>query len=172
MVHVTLVVNGEKKERHLCQECAERVGEFEFMVEPQFSLQSLLAGLLNYQGQPVAGAPARSGAACPSCRMAYAAFTQAGRLGCGECYRAFEPQLEPILRRLHGSSRHSGKLPRRAGAAARAQVKLSGLREELERCVRREDYERAAALRDQMRQLEGDAGKGDKDGARGGGDDA
>lgn len=165
-VYVSLTVNGEKKERHLCAECARRVGEFEFMVEPQFSLQSLLASLL--QGAGGQGVLAPAGAACPACRLTYAQFAQAGRLGCSECYRTFERQLEPLLRRIHGSSVHAGKVPRSLGAQTRARRKLSNLREELERAVRREDYERAAQLRDEIRKIEA----GEKGGAGGGVDDS
>ena len=82
-------------------------------------------------------------------------FKQSGRLGCPHCYVTFESQLKTLLRRLHGSTQHVGKvyLPPDPSEASR-QERLAGLRRKLEKAVASEDFERAAQIRDQIRSME------------------
>jgi protein arginine kinase activator len=90
---------------------------------------------------------------CPTCGQTYAEFSRTGRLGCSDCYLAFDKQLEPLFRRIHGSSSHSGKVPERTGGKAKLEQSIRQLSSQLEQAVEREDYEHAAKLRDQIRQL-------------------
>ena len=66
--------------------------------------------------------------------------------------------LPRVLRRIHGDTRHRGKAPVRGGAAGAALRQVQRLHDELQRAVEREDFERAAQLRDEVRQLEAEVG--------------
>ncbi|MDI3316720.1 MAG: UvrB/UvrC motif-containing protein [Bacillota bacterium] len=175
-VHVTRIVNGVKTELHLCRACAE-ASEPGISSQAPFSIHNLLGGLLH----PLAGSAASgSELRCPSCGTTYEEFARTSFLGCEECYTAFAPQLEPLLRKIQGADQHRGKRPvarsRRpragygqAGAEAGsqpvqggAQERLARLRRQLEEAVQAEEYERAAELRDAIRKLEAEtaAGKG------------
>jgi protein arginine kinase activator len=92
---------------------------------------------------------------CSYCGTSVEDFKRTGRLGCPHCYTTYEGQLRAILRRIHGSTQHLGKVyvPPAADAADRA-ARLAGLRHKLQRAVETEDFERAAQLRDQIRDLE------------------
>lgn len=104
---------------------------------------------------------------CATCGMTYADFKRTGLMGCEACYRAFEPQLLPLIERAHeGGSFHIGKTPKRlathsperlalalAEAEARAQ-RIRSLMRELDAAVASEKYELAAKLRDQLRRME------------------
>lgn len=154
-VHVTRIVNGQASQQHLCESCAREQGEleplFESWLEPKFGIPELLAGLLSHQPAPP-GMRARQ-QACPRCGTTYADFARTGLLGCAGCYDAFQAAIEPVLRRVHGASRHGGKAPRGRRAAEPAS-ELERLRRELEAAVREERYEDAARLRDRIRALE------------------
>ena len=63
-------------------------------------------------------------------------------------------KLKPLLRRIHGSTRHSGKVPRRSRSAIRFKRELDRLKDELQQRVRNEEFEEAARLRDQIRKME------------------
>lgn len=152
-VHLTRIVNGEKTEVRLCEQCARERGDFEFLVEPKFSLQNLLAGLLDH-GTGLTPLAVPADVACDLCGLRYSEFARTGKLGCGHCYREFDEKLEPLLRRIHGSGTHRGKVPRRTGEMARARRELDELRGQLRRCIEREDFERAAVIRDRIRVLE------------------
>lgn len=155
-VHYTKIVSGQKSEVHLCEHCATSVGDFVFPfgLDNTFSLNQILAGLMEMD--PISDKALRPtvSSRCPNCGLTYAQFRQSGRLGCGECYHAFEAQLPPLLKRIHGSAGHTGKIPERNGSAAQNQRRLELLRSELNRAVAREEFEHAAGLRDQIRMLE------------------
>ena len=91
---------------------------------------------------------------CPNCGMSYRDFQQTGKIGCSVCYATFRRQLEPLLRRIHGSSTHSGKIPHRTGGTLTMKHTIESLRSSLKECVAQEEYEKAAELRDKIRQLE------------------
>jgi protein arginine kinase activator len=95
---------------------------------------------------------------CPSCGFTYQDFKKVGRFGCGECYEAFKKQLDPLLKRIHGSNRHVGKVPLTAGKAVKETTVLQSIKElkaQLEKAVQSEEFETAAKLRDKIRELEG-----------------
>jgi protein arginine kinase activator len=86
--------------------------------------------------------------------MAYSEFKKIGRLGCGECYHAFKKYLAPLLRRIHGSSQHTGKSPLKVTKIFKKKADLQELRMRLQQAVVEENFEEAARLRDQIRELE------------------
>ena len=77
----------------------------------------------------------------------------AGKVGCPECYEAFADFLAPTLRRLHGGAVHRGRKPAKLTEKSKAENEISRLEGELKDCLQREDYEKAAVLRDTIREL-------------------
>jgi protein arginine kinase activator len=71
-------------------------------------------------------------------------------------YTIFRKGLIPLLEKMHGSTQHVGKVPSRAGKELMKKNELMQLRNELNKAVEREDYERAAELRDRIYELSGD----------------
>lgn len=158
--HVTRVVNGQTvQDLHLCERCAAEQGEVApgLQAESHATIHQLLAGLLSGSGTDVAGGGTGRDASlvCAHCGYTYPEFARTGLVGCPHCYDAFAVHLDPLIARIHGKSRHDGKVPARTGADARRQRALEELRRELERAVAREEFEQAAALRDQIRALQG-----------------
>ncbi|MGB9791555.1 MAG: UvrB/UvrC motif-containing protein [Thermacetogeniaceae bacterium] len=153
-VHFTQIINNKKTELHLCEECARRHQEipFSFNFEPNFSIHKFLAGLMD--GALPVQMPVVEVPRCPNCGLTYTQFGQIGRFGCSECYKAFGKGLEPLIRRIQGNDRHTGKVPRRAGGKLSCLREIERLRAELQEAVRQEAYEKAAELRDRIRQLE------------------
>ena len=145
-VHLTDIVNKQKRELHLCDGCAKKHDLLPDAPGPQLNLQALVALLT---GQPAA--PPEAGAlTCPACGLKYAVFRADGRLGCPADYDAFRAALEPLLERIHRTTRHAGKTPRRA----RTADALADDRAKLAAAVAAEDYEEAARLRDTIRRKE------------------
>ena len=91
---------------------------------------------------------------CPSCGLTYADFKKIGRLGCGECYNTFRKYLGPLLKRIHGSTQHTGKSPLIAGKPRKKKIDLQALRIRLARAIEEEAFEEAAKIRDQIKELE------------------
>jgi len=155
-VHITRIINGRKTELNLCSECAGEKGELDFFMEPQFPIQTFLAGLLEKGAMQVM--PASAGPRCPGCGSTFRDFSRTGRLGCSQCYEHFGNRLDPVLRRVHGSLVHSGKVPARSGEAIKVRRSIEELRSELARAVEAEEFEKAAKLRDRIKDLQKELG--------------
>lgn len=149
-IHLTKILNDQKVEKHLCAECAREKGEFNLIVGPHMSISSMLSGLFGRE----AGATKTPGVRCEVCGMTFNDFGKAGRLGCGNCYTRFEERLDPVMRSIHGSNEHQGKVPKRAQGAVNRRKEIDSLRAQLEQAIRAEAYEHAAVLRDKIRDLE------------------
>uniref|UniRef100_A0A832MMG6 UVR domain-containing protein n=1 Tax=Eiseniibacteriota bacterium TaxID=2212470 RepID=A0A832MMG6_UNCEI len=154
-VHITEIHDHRMTELHVCERCAEEKGIHATAKKHKFDIADLLAGMAD---DGTATEEERIGhVRCPRCGLLYSGFKETGRLGCADCYAAFQFQLRPLLRRLHGDTRHRGKVPSRDGEGATRSRHLQRLHDELQRAVEREEFERAAQLRDEIRRLEEEA---------------
>lgn len=161
VVHLTEIINNKKKVMHLCEQCAREVQAESFGMIPQMNLHNLLAGFFaNPTASPFTPALTQ-GEKCPSCGLSEAQFAKTGLLGCGDCYRKFGDRLDPVFRRIHGSSRNTGKVPERTGGKVKLSKKIDRLKVKLRESISREEFEEAAKLRDQIREMEKElAGEG------------
>jgi protein arginine kinase activator len=150
-VHYTEIVNNQMTTLDLCAECAELRG-ISVDKHESYGLGDLVAGLIDSAAETESERMGK--VKCPSCGFAYSNFKKVGRFGCPECYAAFEKQLVPLLRQLHGSTRHEGKSPKRLGPKAVIRQEIAELQESLTQAVANEQYEEAAEIRDRIRDLE------------------
>jgi protein arginine kinase activator len=153
-IHITELTGPEPQEHHLCAEHAQQ-----YLAPPEETTQpsSPLAGALAQQlklGQTAAELARLDQKSCPVCGITFYEFRQQGRLGCPHDYTCFEKELEPLLVNIHGDTTHKGKRPRHGAEGASRKTRLIGLRREMRQAVEQEDYERASALRDQIRTIE------------------
>jgi protein arginine kinase activator len=146
------MVDGGLTTWNLCESCAREKGVTGSLTSFATPLVNVLMGLLGEVGgeRPVE----EEGPACPQCGMSYSDFRRTGRLGCGACYEAFHEELTPLLRRIHGSTRHAGRVPASYEGESATKNELRRLRTELKRAVQSEEYERAAEIRDLIRATE------------------
>lgn len=152
-VMVTRIVNGKKSEAHLCQECAQQHGDLGFLAEPSFTFHNILAGLFEPEGMVSGVAQTKPNTRCPNCGLSFSDFRRLGHLGCSECYTQFETLLDPLVKRIHGSGEHVGKIPMQGGTA-KLHRELDNARRQLREAVASEAYEKAAELRDRIKDLE------------------
>jgi protein arginine kinase activator len=148
-VHLTDIVNGKKKELHLCQKCAEQQ---QFVQQQELDLPAILQNLIGQHLGQLTDELARL--TCPACGIKYMEFRAEGRLGCPNDYEVFRTGLKPLLERIHRSNRHVGKIPRRLPMNLDQQAELINWRRQLRAAVEAEAYEEAARLRDLLRQKE------------------
>jgi protein arginine kinase activator len=128
-VHLTQVAEGAVKKVHLCEECAAKSG---FDIHGPLSIQDILLGMGQVSGDASAG-PERS---C--------------RLGCPDCYETFAAELLPLIKAMHRSDQHMGKVPSREGTAVRLSSEIAVIQKALDQAIAGENYEEAARLRDQI----------------------
>jgi protein arginine kinase activator len=147
-VHLMDYVDGQKKELHLCQACAESK---QLVKQQELNLPAILQSLIGqHLGQQT---DKLSRLTCPACGIKYMEFRAQGRLGCPHDYEVFRIGLEPLLQRIHRKTRHVGKVPRRVVPTGKP-AELVELRRLLQAAVEAEAYEEAARLRDLLRQKE------------------
>lgn len=153
-VHLTKIINNKKIELHLCEECARKSQDMSF--ENPFTINNFLTGLLDsVQSSPIKVDYIKT-TTCSKCGMSYGKFKQLGRLGCSECYKAFNEKLMPLVKSVHGSKQHTGKVPKKAGSVIRLKREIMTMKKELNRAIDKEEFERAAELRDKIKLLEKD----------------
>jgi len=150
-VHIKKIENGQVTEYNLCQECAAQMGEMpvsfpDFQSSIFGNLSDMLAGFSDAARIEKVEAEKK----CPGCGQTFSDFQNSGRLGCGECYDTFEKSLNLLLQRIQGATQHAGKSP--LGIEEKAEIVK--LKEELKKAVEAEEYERAAVIRDKIRELE------------------
>lgn len=148
-VHLTEIIDDQMTELHLCEECARQKS---MQMEQQFGLGDLLAGLTEFE-KPTEEKDAVI-VKCPNCKLTYKDFKKIGRLGCSDCYSTFRKFLGPLLKRIHGSTLHTGKSPLKAGKGVHKKLDLQELRYRLQKAIEAEQFEEAARIRDQIKELE------------------
>ncbi len=149
-VHLTEIVDEQMSEMHLCEECARQKS---VQMEQQFGLADLLAGLADF-GKPVSESE-KVDLQCSNCGLTYEEFRKFGRLGCSECYEAFKMHLSTLLKKVHGSNQHLGKTPAKIPPAQKKQLEnFQELKSQLMQAIQMEDFEKAAQLRDKIRDTE------------------
>ena len=157
-VHVTKIVNSQKVQQYLCKECARAKWEdMGFFMQPHLSVQSLLSGLLS----GTEGTQMGTSASAQLRRSNWAAFSEFRRTAfwLRKCYRQFNDELRPIYSGFMETMSTRGKF-RSHRRQSTCHCKIDGLRKEL-RNVGKEDYERAAELRDRIKALQDELASSD-----------
>lgn len=171
-VRYTQIINGVKKEMHLCDECARELGigkdlsfnmsmdipSFFGEIFDEYNNLNLLPSFGNIREEQ-----------CNSCGMTYDEFSRIGKFGCQDCYNIFSDKLDPILKSIQGNNRHVGRKARTIDSnivkkmeEKKEQIKekihendkVSELKNQLKKAIKEERYEDAAKFRDEINALE------------------
>ncbi len=146
--HIKTILNGELKEYRLCSDCAKKYGYASFLGDAGFDLDKLFGSFMDGLGAP------RPGKRCQCCGSSFEDIAKSGKVGCAECYDTFYDELLPSVRRIHGRTSHTGKLAHSAGTGVRIRNEIAKCRTELEQAIKAQEFEKAAELRDRIRELE------------------
>lgn len=156
-IHLTEIVNSQMMEIHLCETCAQEKGT-DF--KTHFAVGDLLGGLADLQQFTKVGK--QTAEKCSTCGLTYEDFGKNGRLGCADCYRSFSKMLLPLIKRIQRSTAHVGKRPGKMAKPAGFAHDLKMLQDRLRKTVQMEEFEKAASIRDEIRQIEEKIKKGKK----------
>ncbi len=150
-VFLTQIVDGKMQKVNLCESCSNEKG----VSDPTaFELADLLLGI-GASEEVARGSSA--GQRCPACGFSHSDFKKTGRLGCSVCYETFSEGLQSLVKAMHKGTRHVGKVPARLLRTLELSARTKALQRDLEQAVAEENYEAAAQLRDQLRELEAQA---------------
>ncbi len=152
--HITEIINGVKNETYLCKYCGEQYHQ-------NAGLHSIFKNNTvnffdDFWNTPITlGQLSQSTAKkCPDCHSTLTDLKKSGRLGCSTCYSTFRDYLLHSLKGIHGSSTYIGKHPQKGHPDTKPFDKLEQLKKELTLAVDAQNFERAAELRDKIREME------------------
>jgi len=146
-VFLTQIVDGKMQKVNLCEGCSKEKG----VNDPTgFALADLLLGL--GASEEIEKSPAAQ--KCPICGFTQADFKKTARLGCSNCYTVFADGIAPMLKNMHKGTQHTGKTPTAFHKIREHDEKIKALQENLSKAIDAEEFELAANLRDQIRQVE------------------
>ncbi|WP_069999473.1 UvrB/UvrC motif-containing protein [Cellulosilyticum sp. I15G10I2] len=168
-VYVSEMVNGQKTEHYLCENCVkaseESMGSEGILFNNFISELMKIALEEGYLKSPK-NPPQK---ACPSCGLSLKEFLEIGRFGCKACYETFNNELKNAFVNVHGNAKHVGKevelqsninnfLKEQERTSSIQSIKnceeeINQLEEALKRSIKEEAYEEAARLRDKIRAL-------------------
>ena len=148
--HSTLVVNGEVKSTHLCEDCAVKEGVFNTVRTSIFDEFKTLTNFLGFDDF--------ADKVCPNCNWTLRQFKNLGKLGCGECYNAFEQEIEDIVKRIQPYTEHNAENiefnVQDKKSEMSKQQKLINLKSDLQKAIKEERYEDAGAINKEIKKLE------------------
>jgi protein arginine kinase activator len=172
-IHIQEIINNQKKAMNLCSECAvdksQNDPSFDF---GGFNLAEMLYNISESQGGIPGLTPMSDEESidendksretketndlkCINCGWTLKALRRTGRVGCPECYNMFREVIENALENMHRGKLHVGKRPgsQNTERSSNFMLKLMKLQKELDEVIQREEYEKAAKLRDKITAL-------------------
>lgn len=152
-IHLTEIVNGQRIEKHLCENCAQTEG---VAVNAQIPLTDLLNNLLAAQPQDKENFNANN-ISCPSCNIDMEQINDQSLLGCPDDYEIFDKSMDKIIENSQdGSTVHCGKVPQTQNneKTHEHELELIDMKRQLNEAVSQERYEDAAQLRDKISLLQ------------------
>lgn len=161
-VKITQIINDNKIEMYLCDECAKAIN----VPNIKFDIDNFFSGFFN--SWPMLSQKEIIGERkCNTCGYTFEDFVKYGQLGCPHCYDTFSDNLDYVFEKMHGKTRHVGK-GAKVDLADKKIVKSFSLKESkiqnqiiekeemLRKCINEEKYEEAAKYRDEIKKLKDD----------------
>lgn len=154
--HIKSVVNGEYTQLHLCTDCAGKLGYGDVFSGFGFDLGDFFG---NFFSKPKTNLPASKTERCEKCGMSFEEIVKSGKIGCADCYEKFYDMLLPSIRRIHGKTQHNGKTAKLTDNNPEVREKtkeeiIEELKTEMKTAIEEQNFERAAEIRDSIKELE------------------
>jgi protein arginine kinase activator len=152
-VHIINIAGEKFSDLHLCEDCARAQG---YIFGPnEVSFEDVVHRLITDNAE--AGSPVQKEAVydkpCPNCGNTVKEILMNHSIHCEEDVTEFRKEIEVIIDTIHGTVRHTGKTHLPNTGDSRSQQMISVLERQLDQAVKAEDYERAALIRDKIREL-------------------
>lgn len=181
-VKYTQIINGEKKQMFLCDECGEKLGiDSSMHINMPIDFSSFLSDFFDDVDAITPMPMLERELRCQKCGLTFDDFMNTGKFGCSNCYDEFEGRIDPILKNIHGSNRHIGRLgnvigenniakdnevvkgsyeqqesENRNGKNDKKLQHIEELKSDLKLAIKEERYEDAAKIRDEIKKEEGE----------------
>ena len=164
-------INGKKKELNLCEECSRKLGidQMDFSMPIDFSsfFGEVMEDLMAPELITMPLFNEIKALKCDHCGYTFEDIANSGKLGCANCYEVFEERLDPIIRRMQGDNHHVGRVGKILDNKIEQKInhknesqeehkkgsQLEELQEKLKQAIKKEEYEEAAKIRDEIKKI-------------------
>lgn len=150
---ISVMMGGQVTQRHLCADCMAKMNMNLAAGNVKHLLSAIMSAITGSAEEVADTIAPEEDVVCERCGTTLSQFTKSGKLGCPCCYTSFRKQLTPMLQQIHGRVQHAGRKPLDTEAAQQRRSVYERLSRQLEQAIAMEDFESAAMLRDQLRQL-------------------
>ena len=147
-VFISSIINGQETRMYLCSDCAKDYPLFNFNFQEPFSIKDVMDKFnidennqSDEQYDKLLATDEESTDKDIICSNS-------------KCYEAFEKQLKPILKNIYGYDEYIGKIPKKVEGDVYISKEIRILKEDLIRAVEKEEYEKAADIRDKIKHLQ------------------
>lgn len=167
VVFISSIINGQETRLYLCNDCAKDYPIFNLNIDEPFSIKDLMDKLQLEEQFKLEDTSKKENEQllwekdnmykdiiCPYCCSTYDEYIKTGKLGCSDCYEVFKKQLKPTLKNIYGYSGYVGKIPKSDNTHIYIRNEIRILKEDLNIAIKREEYEKAAEIRDKIKELE------------------
>ena len=156
-IKFTQIINGNKIEMMICEECGEKMGITQMNFEMPIDISNFIGEFITDQQDDhfLPFNTINTDLRCKKCNMTYAEFLNNGKFGCEECYKAFGDKIDILLKRIQASDKYLGRKAKYNAENKVEEVKPNNRQEELQKqlkdAIKEERYEDAAKIRDEIR---------------------
>lgn len=164
-------INGRKKELHLCEDCSRKLGITNINYQMPLEFGDFFGSFLEEFNSPIFSPLLQEvkNLTCESCGFTFDDIVKMGNYGCPNCYETFDDKMAPILKKLQGNNRHTGRLGKISDnhisvspndtikekqADKKQMSKLEKLQQQLKQAIKEEKYEEAAKIRDEIKEID------------------
>lgn len=160
-VHLIKIINGKTERINLCINCFKNLA---LLPSEDFinGLSKILTKVFevdikisekDFTEKVFDGIDEKDNKKCKFCGMDLKSIKKTGRVGCENCYREFKNIFTPIIKALHGKTKHVGKVPAASGSDIKIEKEIMDLEYRLKEEIIIENFEEAAKLRDTIKEL-------------------
>lgn len=158
-VFFTQIVDGQTTKSSLCEKCATEHGVTDpegFLIGHIQAIPQQASEKMSQKQQPTEEVVKETAShlVCPGCGFAFEDLKKTGRLGCSQCYQYFRDDIKHNLTGMHKGVCHHGRVPEGMLEAFEKRQQLEKLQLAMNEAIDTEDYEKAAAIRDEITQLQ------------------
>lgn len=165
-VFMTSIINNKRIEELLCLECAMQKEEVMFLSKQDSGFKQFLSQALQMRQLSMPQEFTRLSEIkpeqkyelvikddCEVCGANWDIIKNTGMVGCSNCYNTFERDIDELMDFSSGGV-YSGKIPKSSQAAFSAERQLFILKERLQESIKKEEYEKADLIKEQISQLQ------------------
>ncbi|MDO5755113.1 MAG: UvrB/UvrC motif-containing protein [Tissierellia bacterium] len=157
LVEIHIIENEEQITRSFCKEhYLEFLEENKTLDETDQmnQLQRLLRSLFSGYVQDEVNNEKYEDVICDHCQQNFQEVLAKEEFGCDRCYENFGEHTADLLLKLQGDLHYRGKFPKSRLGIKRDMDEVREKKEKLQRAIEKENFEYAAILRDEIKDLE------------------